>query len=205
MDERERRRLLSKLELLKNGLEVELEERRQSCRSLSDSRQDCPICQEIAFLADYVDRFSSGAIDLAKEASKHQLALAVAREHCLDLHARFHRHLSGYRANRKWGSVATPVEKDRVLRRFDSAVRTAVMRLDDARFDFDELPLATRQQPPVSVVDRWIRECSATNSKEAWRQISNQRDFPRPLWKVFNERWKKLRPAKRGRPKKRSN
>lgn len=205
MDERERDRLLSKLNLLEDGLETELEELRQSRRALGDRNPQCPLCQEIAFLAEYVDRFSSDGIRLAKEASRHRLALEIVRERCQNLHERFDRHIAGYRRSRLLlgGRAGDPVEKTRVLRRFEAALRTAVMRLKDAEYDFYEMPLARRQQPSTSVVDRWIEKCSATNSKEAWRQISNQRDFPRPLWKVFYERWKNLRPAKPGRPKKR--
>lgn len=203
MNERERGRLLSKLKLLEHGLETQLEDLRQSHRLGRDSRSYSPICREIAFLAEYVDRFSIGAIQLAKDASRHSIALEIVGEQCKNLHARFRRHIAVYRASGLLlGSAADPVERDQVLRRFESAVRTAVMRLDDAGFDFDELPPATRPQPPTADIEDWIKKSTATNSKEAWRQITNQRDIPRPLWKVFYEQWKKLRPAKRGRPRK---
>lgn len=204
MDERERGRLLSKIKLLENELETELEQLRRRQRWLGDSNPGCPVCEEVAFLADYLDRFSIGAIELAKEASRSPVALEVVRTRCLELHARFNRYLGNEGGNR-WmvRSVAGPAEKDRAHRRFASAVRTSIMRLEDAEFDFDEVPLGKRQQPPDSVIDAWIERCSATNYKEAWRQISAQREFPRPLWKNFYERWKQLRPAKRGRPRKR--
>lgn len=205
MNERERDRLLSKLKLLEHDLETQLEEMRQSHRALGDRNPQCPLCQEIAFLADYVERFSSGGIRLAQEASRHRLALEIVRERCNNLHDRLDRHVAGYRRSPLFlgGGVRDLVEKDRVLRRFEAALRSAIKRLEDAEYDFDKMPLARRQQPTTSIIDRWIEKCSATNSKEAWQQISNQRDFPPPLWKVFYERWKKLRPAKPGRPKKR--
>jgi hypothetical protein len=204
MNERERGRLLSKIELLENELETELEQLRRRQRGLGDSNLACPVCEEVAFLADYLDRFSIGAIELAKEVSRSPMALEVVRERYLELHARFNRHL-GNKDVKRWmvRSVAGPVEKDRAHRRFESAGRTAMMRLKDAEFDFNEVSRETEQRPPVSVVDQWIESCSTANSKEAWRQITAQEDFPKPAWKVFMERWRELRPAKRGRPRKR--
>jgi hypothetical protein len=206
MNERERGRLLSKIKLLENELETELEQLRRRQRGLGDSNPGCPVCEEVAFLADYLDRFTIGAIEWAKEVSRSPMALEVVRARCLELHARFNRYLGNQDEKRLMlGSMADPGEKDRVHRRFESAVRTSIMRLEDAEFDFHEVPLGKRQQPPVHVIDQWIKSCSATNCKEAWRQISAQRDFPRPLWKIFYARWIQLRPAKRGRPRKRVN
>lgn len=204
MNDRERNRLLSKLNLLANDFEVQLEGVRRTQRDLGDRNPHSPLSSEISFLASYVDKFSIGAIQLAKETSRDPRALQIARAHCENLHVRFDRYLADYRNSRLLArSINNRPEMDRLFRQFQTAIETAVMRLVDAEFDFDEVPRDIRQQPAITAVDQWIKQCRTSNSKEAWRQIRNQRDFTAPLWKVFYERWKALRPAKPGRPRKR--
>lgn len=206
MNKRERQHLLTKLKNKSDLLESSLIELRKQIRYISDEEfwPGCAICRELEFVADYIENFVQFSLVVAKDISRDHAAFEIATEQADQLLKRFEPHvevLTMLLRREKAGRLHKQLH-EAAIAKADGARSRITALISEAEFGFDRPTLSKKSMPPNADLDAWIRNCGTNNSRIAWRLVNNQLEILHPSWKVFWDRWKVVKNAPRGRPKK---
>lgn len=220
MDERGRRQLLLKLKNKENSLELDLtalRKRKPDPKWMETHLYpwDYALCGEFDFVALYLEEFSRFSFETAKAISSERWAFELALAHNEMMLERFRSFLAirspPPRGKKRQALIEVSIERvSRAISNVEALIAEAEFDfqpdLTEAEFDFESDLTIQTSRPKLDDIDDWIRRCGTQNSKIGWKLISKQTEFPRPLHKIFIERWKSVNGNRKpGRPKKLSS